>query len=212
MRGRRWALSPLVLALVACEPEPPANPDNPFELVRVDAAGQQLSASTAAQQAWSCALDRRTGLMWEVKSPEPGLRFAGNTYSWYAPNAKHQELDYRGLADGGECSGSACDTAAYVTAVNAVGLCGHRDWRMPHIHELGSISDPRRPLQVPTTDMRFFPNTRPGEYWSANDYSLKYDAAWVWGFDFAQDRVDWKTGAKHVRLVRGQVKGVKKID
>lgn len=202
----------MVLALLACEPEPPANPDNPFELRKIDAAGQPLLATNAQPQAWDCAFDRRTGLIWEVKSPAPGLRFADNTYSWFAPDAKHEELDYRGLADGGRCSESACDTAAFVVAVNRIGLCGYRDWRMPHKHELGSISDPRRPLKVPTTDMRFFPHTQPGEYWSGNDYSLKHDAAWVWGFDFAQDRVDWKRGAKYVRLVRGEAKGVKKID
>ena len=212
MNNSRWVLLPLVLVLLACEPAPPANPDNPFELVKIDAAGQQLPVTAASQQAWSCALDRRTGLMWEVKSPEPGLRFAENTYSWYSPDAKHQELDYRGLVDGGNCTGSACDTAAYVTAVNQAGLCGKRDWRMPHKHELGRISDPRRPLKVPTTDLNYFPNTQPGEYWSGNDYSLQYNAAWVWGFDFAQDRVDWKRSPKYVRLVRGEITGVKKID
>ena len=212
MKVSRWALLPLMLTLLACEPEPPANPANPFELVRIDAAGRQLPASAASGQTWDCALDRRTGLMWEVKNPNPGLRSATNTYSWFAPDARHNELDYRGIADGGVCSDSACDTAAYVVALNETGLCGHRDWRMPHKHELGSISDPRRPLKVPTADLRYFPHTQPGEYWSANDYSFKHDAAWVWGFDFAQDRVDWKRSAKFVRAVRGEVKGVKKID
>jgi len=205
-------LLPMVLALLACEPEPPANPGNPFELVKIDAGGQPVPATAARQQRWDCALDQRSGLMWEVKRAEPGLRFAGNTYSWYDPSAKNGELDYRGLADGGSCTASACDTAAYVLAVNRTGICGFRDWRMPLKHELGSISDPRRPVKPPTTDLNFFPHTQPGEYWTGNDYSFQYNAAWVWGFDFAQDRVDWKRTAKYVRLVRGEVKGVKKID
>lgn len=212
MKGSGWMLLPALLTLLACEPEPPVDPDNPFELVKIDAGGRRLAATAAPQQKWDCVLDQRTGLMWEVKSPDPGLRFAGNTYSWHDPSAKHRELDYRGVADGGRCSGSACDSTAYVAALNQAGLCGFRDWRMPHKHELGSISDPRRPLKVPTTDLRFFPHTRPGEYWSGNDYSMQYNAAWAWGFDYAQDRVDWKRSAKYLRLVRGEVKGVKKID
>ncbi len=212
MKGLGWALLPLLLALQACEPEPPVNPDNPFELVKINADGDPLPAPVDPQLSWSCVLDRRTGLMWEQKSPERGLHYSANTYSWYAPDAKHSELDYRGLSDGGKCSGSSCDTTSFVTAVNRDGLCGHKDWRMPHKHELGSISDPRRPVTAPTTDLRFFPHTQPGEYWSGNDYSLQYNAAWCWGFDFAQDRVDWKRKAKFVRLVRGEVRGVKKID
>ncbi len=212
MKGLPWALAPMLLVLQACEPEPPANPDNPFELMKINAAGQPLSAAGAAQQSWECVVDRRTGLMWEVKKAEPGLRFAKNTYSWYDPSAKNTELDYRGLADGGSCSGSACDTTSYAAAVNQVGLCGFKDWRMPLKHELGSISDPRRPLKKPTTDTRFFPQAQAGEYWSGNDYSMQYNAAWAWGFDYAQDRVDWKRTAKYVRLVRGKIKGVKKID
>lgn len=212
INGTRRALWPVLLLLSACGPEPPANPDNPFELVKISAGGKRLPADVAVQQKWACVVDQRTGLMWEVKSPEPGLRYAGNTYSWYDPDAKNTELDYRGVANSGKCSASDCDTAAYVAAVNRTGLCGYRDWRMPHKHELGSISDPRRPLQAPTTDLRFFPYTRPGEYWSGNDYSMQYNAAWAWGFAYAQDRVDWKSSAKYVRLVRGEVKGVKKID
>ena len=205
------ALLPTLLVLQSCEPPPPANPGNPFELVRLDAVGKPLPATPAPGQLWNCVLDRRTDLMWEVKSSEPGLQYGGNTYSWHAPDAKHYELDYRGLIDGGKCSGSICDTAAYVAALNRKGLCGYQDWRMPHKHELGSISDPRRPLKVPTTDIRYFPYTRPGEYWSGNDYSLQHNAAWAWGFDYAQDRVDWKHNAKFIRVVRGEAKEVKNV-
>ena len=48
-----------------------------------------------------CALDKFTGLMWEVKSDEPGLHDWRNTYSWFDPEASNNELDYRGAADAG---------------------------------------------------------------------------------------------------------------
>jgi hypothetical protein len=106
----------------------------------VSADGQVLEASVAPGV---CALDEFTGLTWEVKSDQPGLRNSGNTYSWYNPLESHDgELDYRGVPDGGECLGSDCDTAAYVNAVNATGLCGFDDWRMPSRDELGSNQRP----------------------------------------------------------------------
>jgi hypothetical protein len=55
------------------------------------------------------------------------------------------------------------------------------------------------------------PNKQQDEYWSANDYSFQYNAAWVWNFQFGHDRVDWKTSAKFVRLVRGTASELPKV-
>ena len=167
----------------------------------VDAAGRVLDAIEAPGE---CVYDSFTELTWEVKSATAGLRFASNTYSWYEPEEAHDaELDYRGLADGGECSGSACDTWSFVQAVNATGLCGYNDWRMPSRDELGSISDPRRMQAPPTINTRHFPDTQAGEYWSGNDYQFQHDAAWLWNFQLGQDRVEWKRTPRYLRLVRG---------
>lgn len=171
--------------------------------------GALLDASVAPGQ---CALDQFTGLTWEVKSPQPGLRSRDNTYSWYNPGEAHDgELDYRGVPDGGHCSGSACDTNAFVAAVNDSGLCGFTDWRLPARDELGSISDPRKGETPPTINTRHFPFTQAGEYWSANDYQFQWNAAWLWSFAIGLDRVEWKQSARYVRLVRGEARRVERV-
>lgn len=193
----------LFLSLAACDREPAPGPEiHDTKYRAVDASGVVQEASVAPG---SCVYDEFTQLTWEVKLPEPGLRSWENTYSWYNPDESHDgELDYRGVPDGGLCTGSACDTASYVAAVNTSGLCGYSDWRLPSRDELGSISDPRRNQSPPTINSRHFPHTQPGEYWSGNDYQFQYDSAWLWGFQSGLDRVEWKRSARYLRLVRGQ--------
>lgn len=165
------------------------------------AKDRHFSRVSTGQQ--TCILDSRTGLVWEGKTDIAGLHDYRNTYSWHDPNEAHGELDYRGTEDGGKCAGSKCDTWHYARAVNAAGYCGHDDWRMPVKDELFSISDLRRAKNPPTADLEFFPYMQAEEYWSANDYSFQWDAAWAWNFRFGHDRVDWKKTPKYVRLVRG---------
>jgi len=161
----------------------------------------QFSLVSANNEA--CILDSRTGLMWQGKTDVSGLHDYRNTYSWYDPDEATGELDYRGTEDGGECSGSRCDTWHYVLSVNEAGYCGHTDWRMPAKDELFSISDVRLADNPPTVDENYFAYTQADEYWSGNDYSFQWDAAWAWNFQFGHDRVDWKKSPKFVRLVRG---------
>jgi hypothetical protein len=151
----------------------------------------------------SCVLDTTTQLMWQTKTSQPGLHNVANTYSWFDPTEANGELDFRGLEDGGDCDGSACDTWHYVQAVNEAGLCGRNDWRIPIKDELFSVSDLRRAENPPTMNTAFFPHAQSAEYWSGNDYSFQYNTAWAWNFEYGHDRVDWKKEPKFVRLVRG---------
>lgn len=170
--------------------------------VKIGAAGEEIT--TTASRA-PCALDRFTGLMWEVKSDDGGLHDQRHTYSWYNPEESNDPtgVDYRGTANGGACEGSECDTWSYVRAVNEAGHCGFNDWRLPIRDELASISDPRKTKSPPTINTQFFPDAQPIDYWSGNDYHFQFDAAWVWDFNYGHDRVEWKKTPKSVRLVRG---------
>jgi len=192
-----------ILLLPACGRDPVPGPEiHDTKYRAVSASGEVLDAAVAPGV---CVLDQFSGLTWEVKSDTPGLHDWRNTYSWYDPQEAHDgELDYRGNPDAGVCLGSACDTSALVEAVNATGLCGYSDWRLPSRDELGSISDPRKSRSPPAINLRFFPFTQAGEYWSANDYQFQWDAAWVWSFQTGLDRVEWKRSPRYVRLVRGQ--------
>jgi len=168
-----------------------------------DSASKQSRFTRFTDSDDLCVQDSQTGLIWAGKTNRGGLHDYRNTYSWWSPNEANGELDYRGTENGGDCSGSGCDTWHYVTAVNDAGYCGHSDWRMPGKDELFSISELQRATDPPTIDTEFFPHTLAAEYWSGNDYSFQWDAAWAWNFQFGHDRVDWKKSPKLVRLVRG---------
>ena len=150
-----------------------------------------------------CVTDTITRLTWERKSDTAGLQGWQNTYTWFDPDESVSEIAYRGIENGGQCTASACDTWHYVAAVNAASPCGHNDWRMPARDELASISDLGRTQTPPTANPEAFPHMQPVEYWSGNDYSFRADGAWAWNFRYGHDRVDWKSAAKPLRLVRG---------
>ena len=66
---------------------------------------------------WIMTRDNVTGLTWELKTQEDGLRRRGNTYTWYDPDPDTNGGD-AGTQDGGECTGSHCDTHSFVEALN----------------------------------------------------------------------------------------------
>ncbi len=55
------------------------------------------------------------------------------------------------------------NSVGFQNAVNAQGLCGFNDWRLPTDVELRSIV---KLGTIPTIDEAFFPNTQPNVYWS----------------------------------------------
>jgi len=193
----------MLLFLTACDDDSGPGPDiHDTKYLLIGPDGQPVEGVPGEND---CVLDQFIGLTWEVKSDSPGLRDWRNTYSWYSPGESYEgELDYRGVPHGGSCTGSDCDTAAFVLAVNEQGYCGHKDWRLPSRDELGSISDPRKSENSPTANMVAFPYMQADEYWSSNDYQFQYDTAWRWGFELGLDRVEWKKTPGRVRLVRGQ--------
>ncbi len=192
MKALTLLLASVCLLLAACSQDPNAVANPHDSKYRKQEVGADV-----------CVLDTATQLLWQVKSSDTGLNSAANTYSWFNPDEAHGELDYRGVEDGGVCVDSACDIWNYVNAVNDDGLCGYHDWRMPTKDEMFSISDLRRAENPPTMNVGFFPDAKAAEYWTGNDYSFQFDAAWTWNFQHGHDRVDWKKEAKFVRLVRG---------
>ena len=199
----------LLLQLAACGPSGPGPDIHDSKYVGLSEQGMQLEAGLPGP----CVLDQFTGLVWEVKTDAPGLHSRENTYTWFYPDEDASgELDYRGLADGGQCSGSACDTSAFPVAVNAATYCGFSDWRIPSRDELGSISDPRKSSQPPSINTLYFPHTQAGEYWSSNDYQFHWNSAWLWSFENGMDRVEWKYSPRYVRLVRGDPNYLERIE
>lgn len=153
----------------------------------------------AGPRDWACVRDNVTGLVWEVKT-DADLRSASNTYSWYNPDETTNGGD-AGEQDGGKCTGSACDTWAFVEAVNAVTLCGATDWRLPTRKELLSIVDNGR--FDPAINTKYFPNTLSSYLWSSTPYAGQEDSAWHVYFLYGEVYPDGKKNAHPVRLVRG---------
>ena len=181
----------------AATPTPPSTSDTqPAPFIKLDEAGRPLIDQGIAfdQQPWACVKSAESGLIWEVKSPEPGLHYRSNTYSWQqpAPNT--------GTAT---CTGSACNTSAYVRAVNAQGYCGFNDWRLPTRDELHALVDRNAVYPAPTINVDYFPNTVNSYYWTASANAFDQRLAWFVYFGSGYEYYDLKTAPFAVRLVRG---------
>ena len=122
-----------------------------------------------------------TGLTWEVPGTS-GLTAAENTYSWYQPDPLLNGGN-PGQADGGNCTGSQCDTHAFIQALNDTGLCGFDDWRLPTRREAFSLVDFSTPR--PSFPTVAFPNTPTyfaPFYWTSNTNAATSSvgfSAWV---------------------------------
>ena len=145
---------------------------------------------------WACTKDSKTGLTWEVKTDDRGLRDKDWYYSWYKPigdnggNAGYTDID-----GNPNCSTqNNCNTDAFTNAVNTQGLCGKKDWRMPTKDELktlvycsdgkyktdGSCTD-YASFTRPTINTTYFPNTSKF-YWTSSPYPYYISYAWLVNF------------------------------
>jgi hypothetical protein len=166
-----------------------------FSFTKINNKGASLPASATN---WNCVKDNVTGLMWEVKTTDGGLHDLHHTYTWYEPDNTKNGGD-AGTRNGGACSGSQCDTNAYVKAVNSVGYCGYKDWRMPTSQELTSIVDISR--VQPAIDINYFQDTI-ADYWSSSLYAYGSRGAWRVNFSFGDSSGTYKDISSSVRLVR----------
>ena len=173
-----------------------------FDYSKFDAAGNVLDASAST---WACTRDNLTGLTWEVKTADGGLRDVGHRYAWSNADSAVNGGDAGGTTETARCSdslnGQGCSSGNYVAAVNALNLCGVSDWRMPTQRELltlvhaGAIN--------PTIDTGYFPNTADDAYWAANSYGRIPAMAWGVHFGYGAANADYKTRFYRLRLVRG---------
>jgi|GEM_PF-2399278 len=92
---------------------------------------------------WACTQDNKTGLMWEVKTTDGGLRDLNWQYTWYEPDA-NKNFGFEGYTDVTSgmpnCSTKDnCNTYAFTNIVNKQALCGVSDWRLPTNEELRGL-------------------------------------------------------------------------
>ena len=200
-----------------------------FDFTKLDSSGNALDASAAQ---WSCVEDNQTGLIWESKTLE-GLHNTDDRYTWYnddiltnggfegyqlATESSSSQSDSScfGFSEGDEST--YCNSQAFVARVNAEGLCGANDWRLPTREEALSLvhfqlenTEGLRPEFNPSIDLDYFPNTEVSvvtdsfdnaRYMTGSPYAA--DPSDVWGVFFGSgvSPVLFKGELNPIRLVR----------
>lgn len=152
---------------------------------KLDAAGLPLTDSATS---WSCVRDNAKKLVWEVKNmTDPAhLRYHSNGYTNYDSTTSAQYWN-------GPTSSFLYPTQAQIDAstnsigfkkaVNAQGLCGAMDWRLPDIDELIGL---QTGSSAPYINASYFPEVNLtttcatacyGYVWSSSPYPGYADAA-----------------------------------
>ena len=132
--------------------------------------------------------DNLTALQWEQKTDDASVHDRDDVYSWASVDT---------AADGTVFT-------AFVPAVNAAGLAGQRDWRLPTVAELLSITQPAYGLCTtePCIDATFGLTASDG-YWSATPYHANPFYAWGVHFGLGLPPSGIKPDFFYARAVRG---------
>ncbi|MCH8544152.1 MAG: DUF1566 domain-containing protein [Alcanivorax sp.] len=145
-------------------------------------------------QQWGCTRDNVSGLTWELKdASDLSPRFIDHRYS--AAPSDDTSLCGASLGD------QPCTAEAYVEAMNAEGICGYQDWRLPGLHELQSLVHYGRET-TPWQDTDFFPEVATAPLWSSTA-DARGDNLWALDMNTALPGPVSPDSAQSLRLVRG---------
>lgn len=175
----------------------------------------------AIVDAEKCIKDVYTGLVWEQKTNDGGLRDKDWTYTWYEPNG-----NFNGSGKGGEenpefpaagsvgttatCQGlfdtstppkaQVCNTQTYINYLNKIEYCGYKTWRLPHVLELETLVNLSR--SSPAIHAKsYFANTASTAYWSLVPAAEPLSQAWVVDFATGESLTRPKAQAYAIRAV-----------
>ena len=191
------------------------------DYTKLDARGNKLPSSA---RSWSCVLDNRSGLIWEVKTDDGGAHDKDNEYRWggegvsdmalanYDGNDESQRKQSRWNGKGKRYD----DWNKLITAANSEQLCGFSDWRVPDLYQLASLVRCRGgsyknlddgcsgSYQRPTIDTDYFPNAQSSWFWSSSPDAYDSYYAWIVYFGGGYDNSNYRSDGRYVRLVRSR--------
>ncbi len=185
--------------------------------IKIANDGSELSDSAklgSNPKDWACTKENKTGLIWEVKTIDGGLRDASKTYTNFT--ADYPECNWAGCAkDNPGKYGDTTNTNGYVEAVNRQKLCSASNWQIPTREELDGLkycSDGKynadgsctnyRTINVPLINLIYFPNTQNDTFWSSSPNANYSSNAWYFDFGNGYSSNYAKSNFSHVRLVR----------
>lgn len=127
-----------------------------FDFTRLNQNGDEIDQATTD---WHCVRDNITGLIWEKKTDiADDIHNAQQLFTWYsALNNGRFAGDFNSNSTACNLLSGNCNTEEFVAAVNAQGLCGFFDWRLPTHNELLSLLHFGK-VQPPLIDIEYFEN------------------------------------------------------
>jgi hypothetical protein len=147
---------------------------------------------------WECTKDNKTGLVWEVKSADGGLR--------------DMNIEYTNYFVGETGYGSNTNSDQLVKIANKLSMCGAANWRLPTHNELMTLvvcSDGKydkdgyclNQISSPTINSIYFPNTSSNAYWASESDGTANILAWLVDFHYGYSGSSNKKAINSVRLV-----------
>ncbi len=139
-----------------------------FDFTRLNQNGDEIDQETTN---WRCVRDNTTGLIWENKNSDPtDLHYQDNLFTWFIAADNGGFAGFQNLNSlSCNLTSGTCNTQAYIDQVNAQGLCGFFDWRLPSHTELLSLVHFGK-SQGPLVDSEYFPDMG----------SISLDPLWYW--------------------------------
>ena len=164
-----------------------------------------LTQGTNTYSSSDCVKDKLTGLLWEIKTADGGLRDYQKTFTHFdSTTAAQKKVGTKAT----QAEIDATDNAAtYVKEVNRLGLCGFTDWRLPTARELHSIVNyGLKDIAIDTT-VFINPPRNDDEYWTSSSYqdNLGTDQALYVNFYAGYVFSNYRNETLYVRLVRGPI-------
>jgi hypothetical protein len=168
-----------------------------------------------------CIVDEQTGLIWEQKTDNGGLRDKDWVYTWRNTNglgngggtSPIQPIAEGSLGTTDTCAGlddKACNTSTYISQLNAAAYCGFNDWRLPTLNELEHLVDYGASRAANSTAQSadavvpslFKARNLKTHYWSQSVNATQIEQAWGVDFDTGRSQSKAKTTAYPIRAVR----------